>query len=147
MARAEPRIWPRLPCFRQNLASTVLLSPKSQPPLVDGGLKDRPRQDRQGTFPRPKSSTFHPAASSQNPTPAYVPEEYESSQGMGAVASFLTQVLSSEAGKFNTIYGLLPESQGQNMELTVLYVPCSLDSGLGFRVQGLGLRFQDSGLR
>ena len=26
--------------------------------------------------------------------------------------------------------GLVPESQGQNLALTVLYVPCSLDSGL-----------------
>jgi len=32
--------------------------------------------------------------------------------------------------QLETFYGLLPESQGQNLALTVLCVPCSLDRGL-----------------
>jgi len=34
--------------------------------------------------------------------------------------------------------GRLPESRGQNLALTVLYVPYSLDSGSGFGVEGWG---------
>ena len=35
--------------------------------------------------------------------------------------------------------GLVLGSQGQNLALTVLYVPCLLDSGSGYAVWGLGL--------
>jgi len=35
--------------------------------------------------------------------------------------------------------GLLPESQDPNLGLTVLYVPCSLDSGTDVRVCSLGV--------
>jgi hypothetical protein len=41
-------------------------------------------------------------------------------------------------GTFDNVKGLLPESQGQNLALTVLFVPHSLDSGSG-------LEFGDSG--
>jgi len=38
---------------------------------------------------------------------------------------------SRHAGTIETFYGLLPESQSQNLALTVSYVPYSLDSGPG----------------
>ena len=37
--------------------------------------------------------------------------------------------LPSKEEQFNAFQGLLSESQGQHLALTVLYVPCSLDSG------------------
>ena len=47
---------------------------------------------------KPKSSTFNQAARSQNPIPVHIPEEYDSSQGMGAVGSFLTEALQFPMG-------------------------------------------------
>ena len=66
--------------------------------------------------------------------------------------------------KGNILNGLLPDCQGQNPALTVLYVPCWLNGGPfserlsspsplcaprwpGFRVQGSGFRGQGSGVR
>ena len=40
--------------------------------------------------------------------------------------------ISSEEGTTQTIHGRFPEIQGQNLALTVLYVPYSIDSGHGF---------------
>ena len=39
--------------------------------------------------------------------------------------------------EFNIVYGMLPESQGNNLASTILYVPYSLDSGRGPRTLSL----------
>ena len=38
--------------------------------------------------------------------------------------------------QFKTVYGLVPESPGQNLALAALHVPCSLDSDLRVRATG-----------
>ena len=45
-----------------------------------------------------------------------------------------------QAEPLTSCQGLLPESQGQNLALTVLCVPCSLDSRLVFREGGTSFR-------
>ena len=64
--------------------------------------------------------------------------------------------LSATRGQLQGFSGPLPESSGQDLALTVLYVPSSLDSGcacemgiggLELRVQGSGFRVQGSGFR
>jgi len=45
------------------------------------------------------------------------------------VISWIETSASPAAEQFRRVYGLLPEGQGQNLALTVLYVPYSLDSG------------------
>jgi hypothetical protein len=42
-----------------------------------------------------------------------------------------------EEGMTSRFYGLEPGSQGQNLSLSVLYVPYSLDSGKGCLVSGV----------
>ena len=81
--------------------------------------------------------------------------------GLGFITISLTctiRTLGFGVGRFQaqrkrleTLSGLLSGSQGQNLALSVLYVPHSLDSGwpcaenLGFKVRGFG--FQASGFR
>jgi len=45
--------------------------------------------------------------------------------------------------QLNRVSRLLPESQGQNLAVTVLYVPNSLDSGEGIELVEEGKRIQD----
>jgi len=49
---------------------------------------------------------------------------YLEALGPGSSAPF-----QAKREQLKKLYGLLPESQGQNLALTVLYVPHSLDSG------------------
>jgi hypothetical protein len=69
------------------------------------------------------------------------PPEYHVKCGLGPVSSFAAGSRANTASSFRAkrgeierCCGLLPESQRQNLALTVLYVPCSLDSGAGVYV-------------
>ena len=80
-----------------------------------GALAARPCQGRPGTASERRGLVFKAH-----------PRFYHSTLGLRVIKK------KKKREQVETFEGLLPESQGQNQALTVLYVPHSLDSGLLF---------------